>query len=133
MQKRVLAWERHYPWVSRDMLEYFRSRVPRARRDSEEAIDYVVGHATSYELQERCVAALIRKTARYLLLYPERGLVLNPTAADVAKLCTGEHTVHAIVERLVEKYAPQPRDGVERDVMSFLAALTERGLMQADP
>src|SRR3989441_7721329 len=62
MQKRVLAWERHYPWVSRDMLEYFRSRVPRARRDSEEAIDYVVGHATSYELQERCGAALIRKT-----------------------------------------------------------------------
>jgi len=74
-----------------------------------------------------------RKTARYLLLYPERGLVLNPTAADVARLCTGEHTVHAIVERLVEKYAPQPRDAVERDVMSFLAALTERGLMQADP
>jgi len=74
-----------------------------------------------------------RKAARYLLLYPERGLVLNPTAADVAKLCTGEHTVHAIVERLVEKYAPQPRDEVERDVMSFLAALTERGLMQADP
>ncbi len=62
MSKRVLAWERHYPWVSRDMLEYFRSRVPRARRDSEEAIDYVVRHATSYELQERCVAALIRKT-----------------------------------------------------------------------
>jgi pyrroloquinoline-quinone synthase len=62
MQKRVLAWERHYPWVTRDMLEYFRSRVPRARRDSEEAIDYVVRHATSYELQERCVAALIRKT-----------------------------------------------------------------------
>jgi len=62
MQKRVLAWERHYPWVSRDMLEYFRSRVPRARRDSEEAIDYVVRHARSYELQERCVAALIRKT-----------------------------------------------------------------------
>jgi pyrroloquinoline-quinone synthase len=62
MQKRVLAWERHYPWVSRDMLEYFRSRVPRARRDSEEAIDYVVRHATSHELQERCVAALIRKT-----------------------------------------------------------------------
>src|SRR5439155_405578 len=69
-----------------------------------------------------------RKTARYLLLYPERGLVLNPTAADVAKLCTGEHTVHAIVERLVEKYAPQPRDGVERDVMSFLATLTARGI-----
>ncbi len=62
MSKRILAWERHYPWVSHDMLAYFRSRVPRARRDSEEAIDFVVRHATSYELQERCVAALIRKT-----------------------------------------------------------------------
>jgi pyrroloquinoline-quinone synthase len=62
MSKRILAWERHYPWVSQEMLGYFRSRVPRARRDSEEALDFVVRHATTYELQERCVAALIRKT-----------------------------------------------------------------------
>lgn len=61
MSKRILAWETHYPWVSQDMLGYFRSRVPRARRDSEEAITFVVRHATTYELQERCVAALIRK------------------------------------------------------------------------
>jgi coenzyme PQQ biosynthesis protein C len=62
MSRRVLAWEQHYPWVSKEMLAYFRSRVPRARRDSEEAIDFVVRHATTYEMQERCVAALIRKT-----------------------------------------------------------------------
>ncbi|HEV8531074.1 MAG TPA: pyrroloquinoline-quinone synthase PqqC [Methylomirabilota bacterium] len=62
MIKRVLAWEKHYPWVSADMLAYFRSRVPRARRDSLEAIDFVVAHATTHEMQERCVAALIRKT-----------------------------------------------------------------------
>lgn len=62
MSRRILAWERHYPWVSQDMLAYFRSRVPRARRDSEEAIDFVVRHAGSYALQERCLAALIRKT-----------------------------------------------------------------------
>ena len=62
MSKRVLAWERHYPWVSKDMLEYFRSRVPRARRDSLEAMEFVTAHATTYELQEKCVAALIRKT-----------------------------------------------------------------------
>ncbi len=62
MTKRILAWERHYPWVSPEMLAYFRGRVTRARRDSEQAIDFAVRHATSYELQERCVAALIRKT-----------------------------------------------------------------------
>jgi pyrroloquinoline-quinone synthase len=62
MSRRIAAWQEHYPWVDAEMLAYFRSRVPRARADSEEAINYVALHATSYELQERCVAALIRKT-----------------------------------------------------------------------
>ena len=62
MAKRVLAWEKHYPWVNPDTLAYFRSRVTRARRDSGEAIDFVAHHAASHELQERCVAALVRKT-----------------------------------------------------------------------
>lgn len=62
LSQRVAAWEKHYPWVDRDTLEYFRSRVPRARRDSEEAIDFVVAHAETYESQARCVAALVRKT-----------------------------------------------------------------------
>jgi pyrroloquinoline-quinone synthase len=62
MAKRVLAWEKHYPFVSPEMLAYFRGRVTRARRDSEEAIEFVVRHARSFEQQERCVAALIRKT-----------------------------------------------------------------------
>ena len=62
MSKRIAAWERHYPWVDGEALAYFRGRVPRARRDSEEAIDFVVQQATSRPLQEACVAALIRKT-----------------------------------------------------------------------
>jgi len=62
MSKRILAWEKHYPWVKPELLEYFRSRVPRARRDSEEAIEFVVEHAKTRQLQERCVAALVTKT-----------------------------------------------------------------------
>ncbi len=62
MSKRIDAWEKHYAWVDRSMLEYFRSRVPRARLDSQEAIDFVIEQATTYEMQQRCVAALIRKT-----------------------------------------------------------------------
>jgi pyrroloquinoline-quinone synthase len=62
MTTRVLAWELHYPWVRSETLEYFRSRVPRAQRDSDDAIEFVVAHATSYELQARCVEALVRKT-----------------------------------------------------------------------
>ena len=62
MSQRILAWERHYPWVSPDVLGYFRSRVTRARQDSAEAIDFVVRHAGTHAEQERCVEALIRKT-----------------------------------------------------------------------
>lgn len=62
MSKRILAWEQHYPWVKSEVLAYFRSRVPRARRDSEEAIAFVLREANTRELQERCVAALITKT-----------------------------------------------------------------------
>lgn len=62
ISKRILAWERHYPWVKPEMLAYFRTRVTRARRDSEDAIEFVARNAASYEQQALCVAALIRKT-----------------------------------------------------------------------
>jgi pyrroloquinoline-quinone synthase len=62
MSKRIAAWEKHYQWVDGEALAYFRSRVPRARRDSEEAIAFVVRHARTRDLQEACVATLIRKT-----------------------------------------------------------------------
>jgi len=62
MSRRIEAWEKHYPWVRADVLEYFRTRVTRARRDSEQAIEFVCRNAVTHELQERCVAALVRKT-----------------------------------------------------------------------
>ena len=73
-----------------------------------------------------------RKDERYMLLYPERGLVLNATAAAVVKLCTGEHTVAAIVERLAGEYAPQPPEAIEREVLTFLHAMVDRGLIRSD-
>ena len=62
MSARIAAWEQHYPWVGGEALAYFRSRVPRARRDGEEGLAFVIANATSRALQEACVAALVRKT-----------------------------------------------------------------------
>lgn len=62
MARRIVAWEEHYPWIDRETLAYFRGRVTRAREDSREALDYVLAHATTHEVKERCVDALIRKT-----------------------------------------------------------------------
>jgi pyrroloquinoline-quinone synthase len=62
MSRRIAAWEKHYPWVHANVLEYFRTRVTRARVDSEEAVNYVLRHALTRAEQDACVAALIRKT-----------------------------------------------------------------------
>jgi pyrroloquinoline-quinone synthase len=61
MSTRIAAWAQHYPWVGEDALAYFRARVPRARRDGDEALAFVLANATTHALQARCVAALVRK------------------------------------------------------------------------
>jgi pyrroloquinoline-quinone synthase len=62
MQRRIDAFERFYPWIPADALDYFRTRVPRARSDGEFAIAFVVEHARSRDDQDRCVRALVTKT-----------------------------------------------------------------------
>ncbi len=62
MAERIAAWQSHYPWVDAAALEYFRSRVIKARSDSEEALQYVVSWAKSYAAQARAVEALLKKT-----------------------------------------------------------------------
>ncbi len=61
MRTRVAAWEKHYPWIDAAALAYFRSRVPRATRDAQEALAFVVEHAKTREQQEACVRALVDK------------------------------------------------------------------------
>ena len=73
-----------------------------------------------------------KREGRYFLLYPERGLLLNATAADVVQLCTGEHTVEGIVGRLAEKYPGKAREEIEREVLAFLSQIAARGLLDIE-
>ena len=61
MAQRIEAWKRHYPWVGSAALGYFKTRISRADFDAQQAIDFVVQHATTYELQQQCVCALTKK------------------------------------------------------------------------
>jgi pyrroloquinoline-quinone synthase len=64
MRTRVAAWEKHYVprgFVDDASLAYFRSRVPRATRDAQEALSLVTQRATTRALQEACVRALLDK------------------------------------------------------------------------
>ncbi|MDN5941836.1 MAG: pyrroloquinoline-quinone synthase PqqC [Nitrospira sp.] len=62
MARRLEAWKYHYPWVRAEALEYFQRRIIRAGIDSKQAVEFVVQHALTYEMQKRCVDALIKKT-----------------------------------------------------------------------
>ncbi|HYV67402.1 MAG TPA: pyrroloquinoline quinone biosynthesis peptide chaperone PqqD [Myxococcales bacterium] len=71
-----------------------------------------------------------RATGGYLLLYPERGLQLNPTAGSILKLCDGQRTVDAIVAELQKDYAGRPAPELQKDVLEFLEEMERRGLVQ---
>jgi coenzyme PQQ biosynthesis protein PqqD len=71
-----------------------------------------------------------RHAGAWLLLYPERGLALNPTAAVVAQLLTGEHGVDTIVDRVHATAPGVARPVVERDVLAFLDQLRDRRLLE---
>jgi len=60
-----------------------------------------------------------RRTGETLLLYPEHGLVLSPSAAAILRLCDGR-SAQAIADELA---APL------EDVLEFLATLGDRGLV----
>jgi len=71
-----------------------------------------------------------KRAGKYFLLYPERGLLLNATAADIVQLCTGAHTVEGIVGELAGKYPGQVREEIEREVLAFLTQIQSRGLLE---
>lgn len=73
-----------------------------------------------------------RHSGQHLLVYPEKALALNATAAAVAARCTGEHSVAEIVEQLVALHPAAPREQIERDVHEFLAQLAQRALLRED-
>jgi len=70
-----------------------------------------------------------RKTGGHALLYPEKGLLLNETSAAIARLCTGEHRVSEMIAELAREFGEQDRARLEREVLDFLQALADRGLL----
>ncbi|MCC2642168.1 MAG: putative Coenzyme synthesis protein [Nitrospira sp.] len=71
-----------------------------------------------------------RRTGRSLLLYPETGLELNGSAAEIAGLCTGVHTVDDIARLVAPAYEGVSPEEIKPEVLGFLDALAARGLLQ---
>ena len=69
-----------------------------------------------------------RLSGKAFLLYPERGLELSESAARIVAACADEKPVAAIVDELTAA-SGEPRERIESEVLSFLDALDDRGLL----
>jgi len=58
MAQRLEAFQKHYPWVASEGLDYFRARLTQARRDSEFALRVTLEHCEDRTMQEAAVFAL---------------------------------------------------------------------------
>jgi coenzyme PQQ biosynthesis protein PqqD len=69
-----------------------------------------------------------RHTGKTMLLYPERGMLLNDSARAIVERCDGTRTVDEIIDELVTA-SGAAREVVERDVRAVLDDLRGRGLV----
>ena len=61
MRQRIEAFPRHYRWVRPEGLEYFRSRLTQAPRDSAQGVQLVLARCTTVETQQKAFEALAFK------------------------------------------------------------------------
>ncbi|HEX2056135.1 MAG TPA: pyrroloquinoline quinone biosynthesis peptide chaperone PqqD [Nitrospiraceae bacterium] len=72
---------------------------------------------------------LDRISGEYVLLSPERGLILNGPAGLILQLCTGSNTLAMIVDHLTKLHPGCPRARLVEDLSVFLHELEGRGLI----
>ena len=71
-----------------------------------------------------------RHSGQYMIVYPERGLALNASAAAIAKQCDGTHTVAEIARIVAREAGEDDAERVAGDVTLFIAELARKGLLE---
>jgi pyrroloquinoline quinone biosynthesis protein D len=90
----------------------------------------MIGAESVVRLAAKARLRFDRHAQKHMVLYPERGLVLSDTAADVVTLCVEPRAVAAIVDALAEKYDQADRETIRRDVIELLQGLADKGLVE---
>lgn len=67
-----------------------------------------------------------RHSGKHMLMYPERGLELNESAAAIVKRCDGTKPVSTIVDELAKETGADVKD----DVLAVLEDLRKKGLLE---
>jgi coenzyme PQQ biosynthesis protein PqqD len=69
---------------------------------------------------------------RYILLYPERGLMLNEAAYAVLALCDGGRSAEEMAAVLAQRFSIIDTQSVFEAVSAFLARLDGLGLIETE-
>lgn len=90
--------------------------------------ELAIGHDFVPKLAAKVRLKHDRHEGQWLLLYPERGQVLNASAAAIARRCDGTRSVGAIAEELAREHAA-PAAAIEADVVALVEQLAAKGLL----
>jgi pyrroloquinoline-quinone synthase len=83
MRQRIAAFPQHYAWVRPEALDYFKSRLTQAPRDSQQGLRIVLTHCTTVETQQRAFAALAFKLELlWVMIETIHHAYLDPADAD---------------------------------------------------
>ncbi len=70
-----------------------------------------------------------RHSGKHMIVYPERGLALNDSAAAIVQRCDGTRTLREIAREIAALESAE-HDVVERDVIELLDDLARKGLLE---
>ena len=70
-----------------------------------------------------------RHSQSHMIVYPERGLALNESAAEIAKRCDGTRSIAQIAAELAAA-SDVSADVIEPDVQAFVEGLAKKGLLE---
>lgn len=85
--------------------------------------------ATHPKLAKRARLRWDARDEKWMILYPERGLVLNASAAEIVKLCDGTRSIDEIAGALATS-SGAPLERVIGDVRALLERLIEKRLVE---
>ena len=157
MPVRIAAFEKHYPWVRTEGLEYFRTRTTKAPADAAFGLDFVLREARTPEDEARCEAALLRKCeilwalldaveasglrlrlsrhaqarladAEPMVVLPERALRMKGSGPEVLALCDGVLSAADVAEAMRARHPDAP--SAWDDAHDFLDLMRAQGVLE---
>jgi pyrroloquinoline quinone biosynthesis protein D len=85
--------------------------------------------STRPKLKRKARLRFDERAGKHLLLYPERGLLLDEIGTAICRLCDGSRTVDAMVAELAERFRGETAR-IRSELIAFLQQLDERTLLE---